>query len=199
MAFEAGMATLYSRGALFASDVSPDYDFIALNQRVSDQLPPSIPKFFINRLEPDSKNLLISNINQGRYLVNYSGHGSAGSWNGEWINLNDATALTNAPNYTLFFMLTCLNGYFLRTDFDCLGEALMKAQNGGAAAVWASTGKTTPDVQEVLALRFYNQLNVGTMTRFGDLIKDAKQNVIGGRDVRLSWALLGDPTMKIRP
>jgi hypothetical protein len=80
-----------------------------------------------------------------------------------------------------------------------LGEALLKAPNGGGVAVWASTGKTTPDVQEVLAARFYNQLSVGSMTRLGDLITDAKQNLNGGRDVRLSWALLGDPTMKIKP
>ena len=199
MTFEAGLATLYSRGALFASDLSDSYNFEALNQRVSEQLPPSIPKFFISRSQPDSKNLLLTNINQGRYIVNYSGHGAAGSWAGEWINLTDAGNLTNAPNYTIFNMLTCSNGYFLRTDFDSLAEALLKAPNGGASAVWASTGKTTPDVQEVLATRFYNQLNVGTMTRFGDLIKDAKQNVIGGRDVRLSWALLGDPTLKIKP
>ena len=199
MTFEAGLATVFSRGALFASDLPDGYDFEALSQRLAGQLPPSIPKFFINRGQPDSRNLLLANINQGRYIVNYSGHGAAGSWSGGWLTITDGTLLTNAPNYTIFNMLTCMNGYFLRTDFDSLAEALLRAPNGGAAAVWASTGKTTPDVQEVLAARFYNQLNVGTMTRFGDFVKDAKQNVIGGRDVRLSWALLGDPAMKIKP
>jgi hypothetical protein len=199
MTFEAGLATAYSRGALFASDLPVGYDFEALNQRVSEQLPAGIPKFFLARSAPDSYNLLVANLNQGRYLVNYSGHGAAGSWSQEWLNLASAGGLTNAPNYTLFNMLTCANGYFLRTDFDSLAEGLLKAPNGGAVAVWASTGKTTPDVQEVLATRFYNQLNLGTMTRYGDLVQDAKQNVIGGRDVRLSWALLGDPTLKIKP
>ena len=199
MTFEAGLATVFSRGALFASDLPNGYDFESLSQRLADQLPGTIPKFYINRGQADSKNLLIANLNQGRYIVNYSGHGSAGIWDGNWLTLTDATNLTNAPNYSIFNMLTCMNGYFLRTDFDSLAEALMKAQNGGAVAVWASTGKTTPDVQELLATRFYNQLNVGTMTRFGELIKDAKQNVVGGRDVRLSWVLLGDPTLKIKP
>jgi hypothetical protein len=199
MTFESGLATAFSRGALFASDLPNGYDFEGLSQRVAAQLPPSIPKTFINRGQTDSKNLLLADMNTGRYLVNYSGHGSAGIWDGNWLTITDAAALTNAPNYSLFFMLTCLNGYYLRTDFDSLGEALLKSQNGGAAAVWASTGKTTPDVQEILATRFYNQLNVGNMTKIGDLIRDAKQNLNGGRDVRLSWALLGDPTLQIKP
>ncbi len=199
MTFEAGLATVYSRGGLCASDLPNGYDFEALCQRVFTQLPPSIPKSFVNRGQADSKNLLLTALNQGPYIVNYSGHGSAGVWDGNWLTITDGTNLTNAPNYSLYFVLTCLNGYFLRTDFDSLGEALLKSQNGGGAAVWASTGKTTPDVQELLAARFYNQLNVGTMTRFGDFVKDAKQNLNGGRDVRLSWALLGDPTLKIKP
>lgn len=196
--FESTLSTAFSRGALFVSDLNDTYDFEGLNSRVASQLPASIPKTYLNR-STTTKPQLIGHLNLGYYVVNYSGHGASGSWSGEYINLNDAAALTNAPNYTIFNMLTCMNGYFLRTDFDSLGEALLKAPNGGAVAVWASTGKTTPDVQEVLATRFYNQLNLGVMTRFGDLIKDAKQNVIGGRDVRLSWALLGDPTMKVRP
>ncbi|HEY8561361.1 MAG TPA: C25 family cysteine peptidase [Pyrinomonadaceae bacterium] len=196
--FEANLATAYSRGILFASDQPEGYDFAGLSQRLGQQLPPAIPQTFITR-DATNRNLMIADINQGRYMVNYSGHGAAGSWNGNWMVLGDPQFMTNAPNYTVFNMLTCANGYFLRTNFDSLAEALLKSQNGGAVAVWASTGKTTPDVQEVMAARFYNQLNVGTMNRFGDLVKDAKQNVVGGRDVRLSWALLGDPTMKLKP
>jgi len=201
MVFESGLATAFSRGALFASDLPNGYDFEGLSQRLADQLPPTMPKFYINRATPDARNLLLANMNQGRYLVNYSGHGSAGIWDGNFFTISDALALNNSPNYSLYFMLTCLNGYFLRTglDNDSLGEAVLKAPNGGGAIVWASTGKTTPDVQEVMATRFYNQLANGNMTKIGDLIKDAKQNLNGGRDVRLSWALLGDPTLKIKP
>lgn len=199
MTFEASLATAYSRGALFASDLPNGYDFEALNQRLATLLPPSIPNTYINRGQTNSRNLLLAELNRGPYLINYAGHGAPGLWDGSWFTINDALILNNAPNYSLYFMLTCLNGYFARTDFDSLSESLLKAPNGGGAAVWASTGKTTPDVQEVLASRFYNQLNVGNMSKLGDLVKDAKQNLNGGRDVRLSWALLGDPTLKIKP
>lgn len=198
MTFEANLSTAFSRGALFASDVPNGYDFEGLSQRLADQLPASIPKTYINRSQANARTLMLAQMNSGPYLVNYSGHGSTGGWDGGFFNIADATALTNAPNYTLYFMLTCLNGYFLRTDSDSLSEAVLKTQNGGAVASWASTGKTTPDVQEIMATRFYNQLNVSNMSRIGDFIKDSKESLMGGRDVRLSWALLGDPTLKIK-
>jgi hypothetical protein len=53
-------------------------------------------------------------------------------------------------------------------------------------------------VQEIMAARFYSQFTAGNMTRIGDLVKDAKTVLIGGRDVRLSWVLFGDPTLKVR-
>jgi Peptidase family C25 len=198
MTFESTIANGFNRGALFASDLPNGYDFDGLSRRVAEQLPASMPKTFINRGDANSHNVLISNLNTGKYIVNYSGHGSTGAWQSNFIGPNDPVTLTNTPNYTVFTLLTCLNGYFLRADADSLSERLIKAPNGGAVSVWASSGETTPDVQEVMATRFYNQLNVGNMNRIGDLIKDAKANLIGGRDVRLSWVLIGDPAMRMK-
>jgi len=199
MAFESTLATAFSRGGVFPSDLPNGYDFEGLNQRVSSQLPPSMPKTYINRGQPDAHSILINALNAGPYIVNYSGHGSPGAWQSNFLTISDALGLTNAPNYSIFTLLTCFNGYYLRTDADSLGEALLKSPSGGAAVVWASTASTTPDVQEVMATRFYSQLNVSSMTRMGDFVRDAKAAISGGRDVRLSWALLGDPTLKIKP
>ena len=198
MAFESTIATAANRGALFASDSPDGYDFEGLSHRLADQLPVSMPKTFINRAQPDARNLLIANLNTGRYLVNYSGHGSTGIWaSNAFFTNTDALSLTNAPNYSVFTLLTCLNGYFLSIN-DGLAEMGLKAPNGGAVAMWASTGKTTPDVQEIMATRFYNRIAVSNMTRMGEYVNDAKQSLVGGRDVRLSWALLGDPTLKLK-
>jgi len=108
--------------------------------------------------------------------------------------------LSNGNNLSVFTLLTCLNGYFVQPaiGFESLAEVLLKAQNGGAAAVWASTGETTPDIQEIMATRFYQQLALGNIKRLGDLVNDAKTVVNAGRDVRLSWVLLGDPMLKVR-
>ena len=99
-------------------------------------------------------------------------------------------------------MLTCLNGYFVRLNADSLSEALIKSSNGGAVAAWGSTGDTTPDIQQIMAQRFYAQVSSGTVKRIGDLVRDAKAAVPfdpNDNDVRYSWELLGDPMLKVRP
>jgi hypothetical protein len=49
-----------------------------------------------------------------------------------------------------------------------------------------------------MGVRFYNQVGAGQLTRLGDLVVDAKSVLIAGRDVRLSWVLIGDPMLKMR-
>lgn len=197
--FEQTSAQGFSRGALFVSDLPLGYDFAAMNQRLSTELPPGTPITFINRGDVDSRPNLLTQLNFGRFVINYSGHGAFGLWaHSSFYTVADVPGMSNGTNYGIFTMLTCLNGYFINPFADSLSEFMMKAPNGGSVAVWASSGKTTPDVQEVLARRFYRMISVGSIPRMGDLIRDAKQNVVGARDVRLSWTLIGDPLLKVR-
>lgn len=220
--FEQNVADGFSRGFLFASDEPNGYDFLGLSNRLKSNLPVNTNAENVNinecynlygmpnpSLEPAKyqqkkacisgyNTLLMGKLNQGKYLVNYSGHGNTAAWSyTEYFSKTSAAQITSS-NYTIFSMLTCLNGYFIQNS-DSISETLLKNQNGGAVASWASTGETTPDVQEVMATRFFSKLGVAPAgTRMGDLIKDAKTTINGGRDVRLSWALLGDPTLKVR-
>jgi hypothetical protein len=155
----------------------------------------------VNRGETNAKTRLVNEINNGRFFINYAGHGTSGIWaSTDFFGKADAATLSNGNNLSVFTLLTCLNGYFIQpnVNFESLAEVLLKAQNGGAVAVWASTGETTPDIQEIMATRFYQQLALGNIKRLGDLANDAKTTVKAGRDVRLSWVLLGDPTLKVR-
>lgn len=197
MTYESNIGTAFNRGAVFASDLPNGYDFEALSGRLRDQLPNYIPRVMINRAQTGAHDTLINEINAGKMMVNYSGHGNVSLWAANsFFNNTNAANLTNTST-SIFTMLTCLNGYFIQPN-DTLGEVLLKNPNGGAVSAWASTGLTTPDVQEVMALRFYNQVALGNITRLGDLVKDAKSTINFGRDVRLSWVLLGDPTLKVR-
>jgi len=198
-AFETPAMQDLNRGAIFAYDLPIGFDFAAMSQALRNELPSTMPAVFVDRAAPDSATVLINQINMGRYIVNYSGHGSTGVWAAtSFFGLNSVPQLTNANSRSIFTMLTCLNGYFIRPDADSLAEALIKAQNGGAVVAWASTGKTTPDIQQIMGVRFYNQIAAGNITRMGDLVRDAKAVIPGGSDVRLSWALLGDPMLKVR-
>lgn len=200
-AFEQGLATAQSRGALCASDLPDGFDFAAMCQRVLQPLPPTIPTMFVNRGEPDARATLMSSINSGKYIVNYSGHGTFGAWAGNFFSRTDVPTMTNTnANQTIFTLLTCLNGYYVDAFSDGLAEVLVKKPEGGAVVAWASSGETTPDVQEIMATRFFQQIrNNAALNRIGDLANDAKTVISGGRDVRLSWVLIGDPTMKVKP
>lgn len=196
-AFELTVATGLNRGAVFAYDLPDGYDFQGLSTRLANQLPTGVPRTMIGREMPNANTQIMNSINGGPFIVNYSGHGNLGVWatTGFFSNIH-ASQLTN-NNLSFFTLLTCLNGYFINPT-DSLSEFLLKNPNGGGVAIWASTGLTTPDVQETMATRFYNRLAAGNIPRIGDLIKDAKTSINSGRDVRLSWALLGDPTMRVR-
>lgn len=197
MTFEQPAMQMLSRGAIFAYDSSPDYDFGGMSVRLRDQLPVGTPAVMISRADANAPTTLINEINNGRYIVNYAGHGATGSWQGIFF-VSSVAQLTNQNDPTIFTMLTCLNGFFHNLTNESLAEKLLNHPTGGAASAWASSGTTTPDVQDVMGQRFYHQLALGNTTRMGDLIIDAKTAISGGRDVRLSWVLIGDPMLKVR-
>ena len=217
IAFENPAMQDLNRGALFAFDVPNGYDFEGMSHILADQLPAGMPKTFVNRglglpppnqmqLDPMAQQNLVNGLNagMGRYIVNYSGHGVTGAWvNGNFFSVNNFNGnvlnpqVTN-PNLSVYTMLTCLNGYFVNPYNDSLSEVMFKHSTSGSVINWSSAGLTTPDVQLTMAQRFYSQLALGNMTRMGDLVRDAKTMIPGGSDVRLSWVVLGDPTLKVR-
>lgn len=193
-----------SRGALFAADLfdaANQYDFEAMSAQIAAQLPAGMPWVIAPRSAPNAKENLLAGLNSAKYIVNYSGHGSPGLWaSTSFFSVLDVPALTPSTQPTIYTMLTCLNGYFVAPGNDSLAELLAHTPSKGAVATWSSSGRTTPDVQLEMAKRFY--LDIGTMpatSRLGDLIKDAKNHVPGGTDVRLSWVLLGDPMLRMHP
>ena len=190
-----------TRGAVFAYDHDNGYPFAQMSTNLRNQLPmiPDNRVTFVYRGETNANANLITALSSGPYIANYSGHGTAGSWGGIPTFFN-ALLVPNLgdSNPSIYTMLTCLNGYFHWLYNPAMAEVLMNTPNKGAVVAWASSGLTTPDIQELMALRFYQKVGEGTIPRMGDLVKDAKTMVPGGSDVRLSWVLLGDPMTKVR-
>jgi hypothetical protein len=110
-------------------------------------------------------------------------------------------ALTNAGRYPLFVLMTCLNGEFQHPELNTLATGLMNAQQGGAIAVWASSGLTDPPPQAIMNQRLYNLLfqpdRQGHWPRLGDVTMQSKA-AISDPDVRRTWILFGDPSMRLR-
>jgi hypothetical protein len=199
MSFEANITPQnISRGFTCNYDNPNGWDFQGMCQQMANQFPSGTTTVLIPRADTNPNGPLITDLNNGRYFVNFSGHGTTGSWaSANNFKTAHIPLLTNINGLSIYTMLTCLNGYFIGPNVS-MAEALLNSTTGGAVAAWASTGETTPDIQQVMGTRFYSQAAAGQIPRLGDLIIDAKTVVPGGRDVRLTWALIGDPMLKTR-
>jgi hypothetical protein len=188
-------------GALFIADQPDGYNFAQMNQDAAAVLPAGIPnRQWVRGTEPDPqfRQAILGALNQGPALVHYAGHGSVETWTGAGLlQTPDAGQFSNAQ-LSVYVMLTCLNGYFADETTESLAEGLLKAPNGGAAAVWASTGLTAAPGQQAAAREFYRRAFAATQTaRLGDAAQAAKR-ATSDPEVRSTWTLFADPTLTLR-
>ncbi|HYV07360.1 MAG TPA: C25 family cysteine peptidase, partial [Blastocatellia bacterium] len=192
--------SLPSREVVLATDQNDGYDFEASTSQLAALLPTSLTVTQINRgrigTEAAKKNLLDS-IYRGQKIVNYVGHGSVDQWRAGLLTSDDALALEN-KRLPVFVLMTCLNGFFTEPGRDSLAEALIRAEHGGAVAVWASSGMTLPSAQASMNQEFFRLLfSPKSGLTLGEAAARAKR-IVTDVDVRRTWILLGDPAMKVR-
>jgi hypothetical protein len=194
---------LVPQNALLVADDPTGYffNFEIANDQVQLLLPASMTVQRVNvRTDgpAQAKVNVIAGFNQGRALVNYSGHGNVNVWASSSIfTSNDALALTNGNNLSFVVVMDCLNGYFQDPTLLSISEALLKAPNGGAVAAFASSGLTFPDGQHEMSEQLYTLIYGAQPIALGDAIKIAK-GATTDLDVRSTWIFFGDPSMKIR-
>ena len=197
LAFENAPVRNKSRGALFVADTGFENTTAELAGVLSNQMPVTT----VNRQDgtnAEARASILANINNGARIVTFTGHGSQRQWtNGGLLKSDDAAALSNGTQLSLVVNLTCLTGSFASPNADSLSESLLNAENGGAWAVWASSGMTAEDQQKPMAAALFNNFGENNGMRLGDVLLKAKsttENV----DVRRTWTLFGDPTMRLR-
>ncbi|MFL6277241.1 MAG: C25 family cysteine peptidase [Blastocatellia bacterium] len=191
-------------GALLVADRNDGYNFEAATTAVKSLLPPGLAVMTIYRSQMDdaaAHQAVMAGLSRGPLVVNYAGHGSASVWRGSVLVTADAASLSNRDHLTVVISMTCLNGLFNDPRTASLGEALLLSE-GGAAAVWASSAQTSGDGQAQMNQEVMRQLFGGATARvqgmtIGEATKRARQ-VVSDSDVRRSWVLLGDPTMRVK-
>jgi hypothetical protein len=189
--------TTSSQNAVLIADVPETFDFETEAAVAKALLPPSFNVQTIKIAATSSAhNDIVTAFNAGPVLVDYMGHGSVEIWSFDLFNSNDAAGLTNSSGQPFVMAMTCLNGYFHDLFSESMAAALLKAPNGGAVAVWASSTLTEPYPQFQMNKELLRQLFSGTPITIGDAIRAAKQATTD-IDVRRSWLLFGDPSMKL--
>lgn len=190
-----------SQEMLLVSDSNDAYDFERASAGLRALIPSSLSVEEIDRGQDGdavAKSRLLDALVRGQKVVNYIGHGSVDQWKANLLTGADINNLQSEGSLPLFVMMTCLNGYFQDASLDSLAESLMKSPKG-AIAVWASSGMTPPDVQLASNQELYRSLfdKTDASITLGDAIRKAKA-FAGNADVRRTWILFGDPTMRIR-
>ena len=141
---------------------------------------------------------ILAGLNSGALIVNYTGHGSEEQWS--FANLFDdaaATNLTNGDRLPVYLVMDCLNGFFHDVYATSLSTSLLLAPNGGAVAVWASSGFTNSPPQTNMDQALLNILSANPSLSLGAAILQSKKGVTD-EDVRRTWILFGDPAMHLQ-
>lgn len=183
-------------------DGADGYNFESATDGVQALLPAGASVARVNRRAQDAttvRSQIVSGVNAGPLVVNWMGHGSIDVWTGDGLLRGaDAPVLQNGSRLPLFVMMTCLNGYYEGTGLDSLAESVLKAEQGGAYAVWASSGMTEPNAQAEANRELYRIIFAeGGAVRLGDAVRRAKA-ATADRDVRRTWVFFGDPSSRLR-
>ena len=197
---QGGQPAAWRSRVLLVSDENFEFDFLDATASLKPLVPAtlSVQEVAVERLGGSAPAEIVARINDGQLLVNYAGHGSVERWSGLDI-FGDAAAaeLANGERLPVFVLMTCLNGFFADLYTESLAEALMLAPNGGSVAVWASSGLTEPTVQAVMNQELFRQLFTSPSITLGEAVIRAK-SAVSDSDVRRTWILFGDPTMRLR-
>jgi Peptidase family C25 len=190
----------WSKTALFVADGPGDFDFPGVASSLTTLLPSSLTSQTIDFSRTSTPHAdVVNSMNNGALLPTYIGHASVEMWANSVFLSSDASALTNGSRLPVVFAMNCLNGYFHDLYTESMAEALLRSPNGGAVAVWASSTLTEPDQQSLMSHELFRQLfRTDVNLTIGDAVTRAKF-AASDPDVRKSWILFGDPTMKLRP
>ena len=158
-----------------------------------------ITKILGDQLDPQTaKQQILDAINAGQALVNYTGHGSVEQWSfSDLLDDSNAAALQNGDKLPVFLIMDCLNGFFQDVYTVSLAQSLLLSQNGGAVAVWASSGFTDAGPQANMDISLTSLLASNPKLALGKAILAAK-SAVTDTDVRRTWILFGDPAMRIQ-
>ena len=202
--YERGSTEAWTREVLLVADQNDtSSNFDEYTSRLARQLPTDYTARRISRSTLDAaaaRQELIDAVNSGQLIVSYQGHGSVRMWghDGEFLTSDDVRALwRNNGRLPLVIAMNCLNGFFQGIyDEESLAETLLRAEDGGAVAAWASSSVTDSSTQAIVNQELFRLIFSGSATTVGEAISAAKR-VVSNRDLRRSWIFFGDPAMRL--
>ena len=152
-----------------------------------------------------------SAINEGRSIINYTGHGSNSGWgNGCPMNNTDVNSLVNTDGkWPFIWTVACVTGEF--HVGTCFAETWLRATHGdqpsGALAKFASTVNAAwnppMDAQDEMNSIFVESYENNIKRTFGGLSLNGCMEMndnygTAGYHETLFWTIFGDPSVVVR-
>lgn len=199
--YASGPIGSWNNQSMVVADVDdPSLSFSQAAQGVEHVLPQNmnVSTVFASTLGVGAaRQQILSGLNAGQLFVNYNGHGSVEIWGSNLFDDTAAAGLNNGARLPFVVAMNCLNGFFHDVYTESLATALMLSRNGGAVAVWASSGLTAPTPQFQIDQSLVRALFATPGISIGDAVLQAK-STIADQDVRRTFILFGDPVMKLK-
>ena len=200
--YEKGLAAnTANQQALLVADQNIGADFTTATKFAATDLPTSLQpvEIFADGQDPGVvSQQIFAALNAGPLLVNYSGHGAEEQWSfSDLLDDTSAANLSNGDQLSVYFLMDCLNGFFQDVYATPLANALLLAPNGGAVAVWASSGFTNQPPQASMDQALLQILKTNPSMPVAAAILEAKTGVTDN-DVRRTWIFFGDPAMVLQ-
>ncbi|RRA98701.1 type IX secretion system sortase PorU [Larkinella rosea] len=195
-----------------------DLDFPNIHQTDADRLAQKIaaarPPFRIEKLYLDSfaqesspggqkapamNQAITKALNDGRLIVNYTGHGGESGWAEEQVvTLQDILGWTN-QRLPIFVTATCQFGRYDDPAQTSGAELALLNPQGGSIALLTTARPVYASTNYLLNNAFYEALAQHTAEsapRLGELIRLTKNGSLSG-SLNRNFTLLGDPSMQL--
>ena len=138
-------------------------------------------------------------IEEGRLIINYTGHGGVNGWAQEQILTLPDLLATKSKRLPLFVTATCEFGRYDDPSTNSGAEVALLNPTGGAIGLLTTTRPVFADKNQLLTSAFYRNVFrtiAGRMPRLGDVMRATKDSSLAGVQNR-NFALLGDPSMQL--
>jgi hypothetical protein len=188
--------------ALLVADDEPKFDLVSDNLAVElNNNGYETLKLYMSQND-NIHYTLMSALNQGVGLINYSGYGSATTWGNEaMLGVEDVEMLANADRLPIFTTFTCSSGAFTHPQTDSLAESLLWVEDGGIVAAIAPAGRAKIDYQLPVSELFYELLLAQEQATVGEVLvatRLATAHDTPQHDVMQTINLLGDPALHLQ-
>lgn len=148
-------------------------------------------------------------VNAGRSIANYVGHGSQTSWSTTNFSNSNVNQLTNNNMWPYIFSVACVNGEFMNAT--CFAEAWLRASNANGPTGAVATLMSTINQSWNPPMEGQDEMNDILTEQFPDNIKRTFGGVSingcfkmndtygsAGDEMTDTWLIFGDPSLMLR-